>query len=280
VPILNDRAVIGVIDSEHPKKQFYTGRQLQVLTTIASLVADKIDKIKAEQQARTKEMELLELNKDLAISQLTALRAQMNPHFIFNALNSVQQYMLQGNVIEAIEYLSRFSKLQREILNHCDQNFIVLEKEIEMLDLYLQLEQLRFTGSFAYTIRLDDHMDPGEIKIPPMILQPFVENAIWHGLMPKQDQRKLEVGFSLTADDILLCTIGDNGIGRQASSRLQQVSANGLQHKSKGLSLVYERLNILRQQYQQPFEVLITDLRDEQDNPQGTLVSLSIFAGH
>lgn len=280
VPIIDDKKIIGVIDSEHDQKNFYTERHLQVLGTIASLIADKIDKIKAEQQTREKEMEVLKLNKDLAISQLTALRAQMNPHFIFNALNSVQQYILQGNVIEANKYLSKFSRLQREILNHCDQNFILLEKETEMLDLYLQLEQLRFNELFSYNIQLDDAIDSREIKIPPMMLQPFVENAIWHGLMPKQDKRKVDIKFDLTQDDILVCTIRDNGIGREAASRLQQASGNGNQHKSKGLSLVYERMNILRQQYQQPFEVIITDLTDQQGNPQGTLVTLTIFAGH
>ena len=280
VPVIDDKKVIGVIDSEHHQKNFYTERHLQVLSTIASLIADKIDKIRAGQQTREKEMEVLKLNKDLAISQLTALRAQMNPHFIFNALNSVQQYILRGNVIEANKYLSKFSRLQREILNHCDQNFILLEKETEMLDLYLQLEQLRFNELFSYSIQLDDAIDASEIKIPPMMLQPFVENAIWHGLMPKQDKRKVDIKFNLTQDDILVCTIQDNGIGREAASRLQQAAGNGKQHKSKGLSLVYERLNILRQQYQQPFEVIITDLTDRQGNPQGTLVTLTIFAGH
>ncbi len=280
VPVIDEKGVIGVIDSEHPQKNFYTDRHLQVLTTIASLIVDKIDKIKAEQQTREKEMEVLKLNKNLAISKLTALRAQMNPHFIFNALNSVQQYILQGNVIEANKYLSKFSRLQREILNHCDQNFVLLEKETEMLDLYLQLEQLRFNDLFTYSIHLDETIDADEIKIPPMMLQPFVENAIWHGLMPRQGKRKLDIRFNLSADDILLCTIQDNGIGREAASRLQQATGNGNRHKSKGLSLVYERMNILRQQYQQPFEVTITDLTDGNGNPQGTLVTLTIFAGH
>lgn len=279
VPILDANTVIGVIDSEHSQKHFFTEWHLQILSTIASLITSKMDEIKAKQQARKKEMEVLKLNNDLSHSQLIALRTQMNPHFIFNTLNSVQQYILQGNVIEANKYLSKFSKLQREILNHCDHHFIFLEKEIEMLNLYLQLEQLRFDGSFAYQIDLHEDMDPDEIKIPPMMVQPFVENAIWHGLMPKRDNRKLDLLFRMIDEDILSCTIRDNGIGRKAASRMQRAIRSGPPHKSKGFSLVNERLNVLRQQYNQPFNVSITDLADKHGNPQGTQVSLIVFAG-
>ena len=288
VPILHNNTVIGVIDSEHSQKAFYTSRHLQVLNTIASLCADKMDKVNAEQSAREKEMEIIQINHDLATSQLTALRAQMNPHFIFNALNSIQQYILQGNVDEANKYLSKFSRLQREILNHCDQNFITLEKEIEMLELYLQLEQLRLLENFTYSLTLVNEIDTAEIKIPPMMLQPFVENAIWHGLMPKEGERNVSIRFELQEDDLLTCTITDNGIGRAAASRLKKPET-GATHKSKGLSLVYERLKILQQQYQQLFQVAITDLPDDPaainpGNPdnrgRGTCVTLTIFVGH
>ncbi|NOT52165.1 MAG: histidine kinase [Chitinophagaceae bacterium] len=277
VPIIKNDEAIGAINTEHSEKGFYTERHLQILTTIASMLADKIDKIEAQQQGREKEMEVLKLNKDLATSQLTTLRAQMNPHFIFNALNSVQQYILQGNVVEANKYLSKFSKLQREVLNHSDQDFISLEKELEVLTLYLELEQLRFDGNFNYEIKTDPAIDDDEIKIPPMIVQPFVENSIWHGLMPKQGERWVRIHFELSSDDLLLCTVTDNGIGRDASARLKQ-NGHG-QHKSKGLSLVYDRLNILRQQYGQAFEVKIKDITDSNNVPAGTEVKLHIYTG-
>jgi putative methionine-R-sulfoxide reductase with GAF domain len=277
VPIIHNNEAIGAINTEHSAKNFYTDRHLQILTTIASMLADKIDTIEAQQQTREKELEVLKLNKDLATSQLTTLRAQMNPHFIFNALNSIQQYVLQGNVVEANKYLSKFSKLQREVLNHSDQNFISLEKELEVLNLYLELEQLRFDGNFTYEIKTDAAIDDDEIKIPPMIIQPFVENSIWHGLMPKQGERWVHIHFELSSDDLLICTVTDNGIGRDASARLKQ---NGHeQHKSKGLSLVYDRLNILRQQYGQAFEVTIKDLFDSNNVPAGTEVKLHIYTG-
>jgi two-component system, LytTR family, sensor kinase len=280
VPIVSDGEVVGVIDSEHPQKGFYTERHLQILTTIASLCADKMDKIKAEQLTREKELELLKLQKDLATSQLTTLRAQMNPHFIFNALNSIQQYILQGHVEEANRYLSRFSKLQREILNNSNQQFITLEKEIELLTLYLQLEQLRFDQTFTWHIITDERIDPDEIRIPTMVVQPFIENAIWHGLMAKTGNKKVDVHFLLASDDYLHCIISDNGIGREASARLKQASMANEKHHSKGLSLVSDRLQILEQQYKQTFHVSIQDILGENGEVAGTRVTLVMYVGN
>ena len=277
VPILDDGKVIGIIDSEHQQKNFYTQRHLQILTTVASLCSEKIDKMKAEQQTREKQLEVLQLNNDLATSQLTALRAQMNPHFIFNALNSIQHFILQGNTNEANRYLSSFSKLQREILNNSDQQFITLEKEKEILEIYLDLEKLRLDDNFSYEIRLEDDIDPGEIMIPPMIVQPFVENAIWHGLLPKKGTKTLIIEFHLEDDETLLCSITDNGIGREASGLHKANSVLNKSHKSRGLSLVYERLNILETQFNKPFKVTIEDRKDEYGNSAGTKVNLVLF---
>lgn len=278
VPIIADGKIIGVIDSEHPQKNFYTQRHLQILSTVASLCVEKIDKIKAEQETRKKEFEVLKLNKNLATSQLTALRAQMNPHFIFNALNSVQQYILQGNVDEANKYLSKFSRLQREILNNSDQQFITLEKEKEMLELYLQLEQLRFNDSFSYEIVFDSNIDLDEAVVPPMIIQPFVENAIWHGLMPKQGSKKVSIEFKPLTDTVLSCTITDNGIGREAAAAIKQIKGD-TKHKSKGLSLAYERLRILESQFNQPFNISIDDIKNDDGTAGGTKISLTLFTG-
>ncbi len=280
VPILFNNETIGAINTEHSEKNFYTERHAQMLTTIASLLADKIEKIEAQRLTREKEVEVLQLHKDLATSQLTALRTQMNPHFIFNALNSVQQFILQGNVIEANKYLSKFSKLQREILHYSNHNFISLEKEIEILNSYLQLEQLRFGDSFTYDIITHEEIDPAEIKIPPMMLQPFVENSIWHGLMPKQGERNLKIRFDFFTDDILLATIRDNGIGRKASAQLKQNNgANVSQHESKGMSLVQQRMMLLQLQYDKPFDASVSDIKDENGLVTGTEVSLKIFIG-
>jgi two-component system, LytTR family, sensor kinase len=279
VPIISKGVVVGVIDSEHPKPAFYTERHLQILTTIASLCADKMDKIKAEQLARQQEVELLKLQKDLATSQLATLRAQMNPHFIFNALNSIQQYILQGNEDEANRYLSRFSKLQREILNNSSQQFISLEKEMELLTLYLQLEQLRFDQTFSWHIHTGEGIDPDEIRIPTMVVQPFIENAIWHGLMAKAGDKKVDVQFLLAGDDYLHCIVSDNGIGRAASAQLKKDSLGSEKHESKGLVLVANRLQILELQHKQTFQVSIQDVLDKHGEVAGTRVTLILYVG-
>lgn len=280
IPIIINDAVIGVIDSEHSEKNFYTNRHLEILQTIAALCAGKIETINAEKHTREKEIEVLRLNKDVATSQLTALRMQMNPHFIFNALNSIQHYILQGNVVEANKYLSKFSKLQRDILHSSSRQFISLEKELEILNAYLELEQYRFGKSFFYKINVHDAIEPVETSIPPMILQPFVENAIWHGLMPLQTERVLSIYFGLETDDILLAILRDNGIGRAASARLkEQNGENKPGHESKGMSIVQQRLQLLQQQYDEPFEVSVADITGINGEVQGTEVTLKIFIG-
>lgn len=254
VPIVRNGAVIGVIDSEHPSRHFYNNRHLQILTTIAALCADRIDKIQAEEKTREKEREVLQLSNDLLSSQLSTLRAQMNPHFIFNALNSIQQFILDGNATAANKYLVKFSRLQRDILHYSDQQFLTIEKELEMLEPYLQIEQLRFSN-FGYQIHIDDDLDPAEVKIPCMILQPAVENAIWHGLMPITGDRVLRIAFESISDDMIQCLIEDNGVGRKVSGTYKPSA-----HRSTGLHLVRERLAMLSQQFGQPFEMRISDL--------------------
>lgn len=281
VPLIGSNGVIGVIDSEHPEANFYNNRHLQILTAIGNMIVNKIEQLEAEADSRNKEIEMARLQRDVATFQLTATRAQMNPHFIFNALNSVQQYILQGNTEEANKYLSKFSRLQREILNHCDKPFISLSKEIEMLDMYLQLEQLRFNGSFDFEIKTNEELDEEEIKIPPMILQPFVENAIWHGLMPKQGHRNVSVYFRLEEDsDLLYCTICDNGIGRKAAGEIKIADTTNTEHESKGLSLVYQRLQLLQEQMGRSFASTFTDLTDENGNAKGTRVEVVMFTGY
>jgi len=281
VPLIGSNGVIGVIDSEHPEPNFYNNRHLQILTAIGNMVVNKTEQLQAEANSRNKEVEMARLQRDVATLQLTATRAQMNPHFIFNALNSVQQYILQGNSTEANKYLSRFSRLQREILNHCDKAFIPLQKEIEMLRIYLQLEQLRFNGSFEFDISFDPDLDTEEVKIPPMILQPFVENAIWHGLMPKNGHREVNLSFHVDEDsDLLYCTISDNGIGRKASENIKLNGSLASDYISKGLSLVYQRLGLLQEQMGRSFSSVITDLVDSEGNAAGTKVDVIMFTGY
>jgi len=234
-------------------------------------------KLSTEQEARENERKLADLNQQLTNQQLTALRAQMNPHFIFNALNSIQKYVVTGNIDEANSYLSKFSKLQRMILSYSDENFISLDKELEVLKLYLELEQLRLTNEFHFDIILDEEIEPEEISIPPMLLQPFAENAIWHGLIPKQGEKKLTIEFKIKDDDTLICVVDDNGIGRAAAQIIkEEKQASSPVNKSRGMSLVYNRMAILERKYGKGFTVKVTDKVNESGVSLGTRVELRI----
>lgn len=275
VPILHEGKVIGVIDSEHRKKDFFTEEHLRVLSTIASISANKIAEAIAEAQAQEKEMKLLEINKMLAESQLMALRAQMNPHFVFNCLNSIQECIVTEKYAEASKYLIKFSKLFRMVLNNSGKNLITIREEYEVLDLYLQLEQMRFDRSFTYKIIIDDELEPDEIMVPSMLMQPYVENALWHGLMHSTSERTLTVEFRLVHDEMLQCRIDDSGIGRKKSFELKKNNSKTKRHESKGLLISQERLAVLTRQGQHA-EVKMIDKYDQNDNPTGTLVIIEL----
>ncbi|RFS16072.1 histidine kinase [Emticicia sp. C21] len=227
-----------------------------------------------------KERKLLEFNKVLAESKLTALRTQMNPHFVFNCLNSIQECIVFEKYKEAQNYLQKFSRLMRLVLQNSDKNLVPLSQEIEMLNLYLELEKLRFTEKFTYEIIYDEEdIDTETIEIPPMLLQPFVENALWHGLLPKKDNRVLTLSFDLVNDDILVCSIEDNGIGRQKSHLLKKNQTSTKKHISKGIRITQDRLNLISLQYNQHARIEIIDKEDTEGNPTGTKVVIELAVG-
>ncbi|HET6769617.1 MAG TPA: GAF domain-containing protein, partial [Chitinophagaceae bacterium] len=192
-PLVHDNEVLGAINIEHHRKNFFTQKHLKMLSTIAALCASQIKRIRAEEEKQQARIEALQ-NKQKAIeTRLQSLRLQMNPHFLFNALNSVQQMILANEEMVATRYLSKFSKLLRTILVHSDKEFVTLKEELEILNLYIDLESMRFKDSFKYEIECDDGIDTDEIKLPTLLIQPFVENAIWHGLMHKEGERLLQV---------------------------------------------------------------------------------------
>lgn len=227
-----------------------------------------------------KERKLLEFNKVLAESKLTALRTQMNPHFVFNCLNSIQECIVFERYKEAQGYLQKFSRLMRLVLQNSDKNLVPLSQEIEMLNLYLELEKLRFTEKFTYEISYDENkIDTETIEIPPMLLQPFVENALWHGLLPKKDNRVLTLNFDLLNDDILICSIEDNGIGRQKSYLLKKNQTRTKKHESKGIRITQDRLNLISLQHNQHARIEIIDKEDAEGNPTGTKVIIELAIG-
>ncbi len=277
VPIKYQGKVIGVIDSEHSEKKFFTSRHLQILTTISSLCANKIVKAKADDEIRMREKQILEIDRNLAEAKLTAFRAQMNPHFIFNCMSAIQECILNNKPDEANDYLSKFSRLMRMVLENSDRNNVAFEKEIEMLQLYLQLESARLKGSFTYQLSIDEKIEQQEMMIPAMVIQPFVENAIWHGLLNKKGSRKLTVGFK-PSEDALICEIEDNGIGRTSAAEISRRRKN---HVSRGLKMIEEKLELMKSQLQGvETGMKIIDLYDNQQNPAGTkvVIRLPVFS--
>jgi len=245
VPILLNNEAIGAINTEHSEKNYYTERHLQILTTIASMLAEKIDTLQAHQQTREKEIAMLQMSKDLATSQLTALRSQMNPHFLFNAMNSIQQFTLLGNMEKANLYLSKFSSLLRKVLHSSGSNAITVEEEIEILKLYLDIEQLRLGETFSYKIIIAEDIETDACKIPAMLIQPFVENAVKHGLTLKENEKKLNIEFLLKDENHLSVIITDNGIGRAKAALIKEKQQKFLPHESKGIQMIKDRLQLL-----------------------------------
>jgi hypothetical protein len=198
-----------------------------------------------------------ELQQQATELEMQALRAQMNPHFIFNSLSSINMFILENNKLQASEYLSKFSRLIRSILQNSQEVLIPLERELEALQLYLELESLRFENKFKYKIILEDELDTTILKVPPLIIQPFVENAIWHGLMHKKEKGHLQVELCLE-EQMLFCKITDDGIGRKKAGELKSKST--LAYKSMGMRITAARIAMLQQQNQKESFVSTKDL--------------------
>ena len=209
---------------------------------------------------------------ELNASRLTAIQSQMNPHFIFNSLNSIQDLILKGDVEHSYSYIATFSDLVRRTLNYSEKDFIDFEQEIKLLELYLSLEKLRFKKEFTYTIELPAEED---FLVPPMLIQPFIENALVHGLLHKQGEKKLKISFEL--NEYLICTIEDNGIGRERARAIQMRQKK--EHESFSGNAIRNRFEILNNVFKGKFGYTYEDLY-RNGEPCGTKVTLSIPVKH
>ncbi|MCH8317951.1 MAG: tetratricopeptide repeat protein [Bacteroidetes bacterium] len=214
----------------------------------------------------------LKIEKKLSDLEQQALRLQMNPHFIFNSLTSIGSYVYKQKPAKAINYLTKFAKLMRIILEYSKEAQIPIEKEREQLQHYLELEQLRFKDKFNFTIQLDEKLED-DIGIPPMLLQPLVENAILHGVVPKTDKGKIDVSFQLEQDKVV-CSIVDDGVGREKATALKQ--EKGQVHHSMATQIIQERLAILNTKNTTDMQLKIEDLKDNFGSPCGTKAIISI----
>lgn len=271
VPIIHNDELLGVIDSEHHLPGYFTERDIKILTTIATLIGNKLKQLESEQSLEAKQQELAGINEQLAEARLSALQAQMNPHFVFNALNSIKRMILDGDNERASRYLSKFALMIRMTLNHSKEIFVTLDENIRYIQAYLQMEQLRFGDSFAYTIYTDDHMDLSGITIPSMMIQPLIENAIWHGLMQSEGEKKIDICFTEEGGQIT-CVVEDNGIGIRQSERLKETTKS--QHRSVGLDNLRKRIKIMNDKYNMDFRFSIIDLAETGKARNGTRVVL------
>ncbi|AUP81580.1 histidine kinase [Flavivirga eckloniae] len=203
---------------------------------------------------------------------LKSLRSQMNPHFIFNALNSVNSFIASNDERTANKYLTDFSLLMRAVLENSEEDFIPLEKEIRLLELYTKLEHFRFQDKFDYSINIDENINIEDFVIPPMLLQPYIENAVWHGLRYKKSKGQLEIGITQTTSDEIKITITDDGIGRKQSKALK--TENQQKQNSKGMGNIKKRVSILNEMYKDKVDVVVDDFQDEEDVGTKVVVTL------
>ena len=224
-------------------------------------------------QKREQRRKINELEMQMAQLKQKTLQLQMNPHVIFNTLNSIQQYIIDHDIDKAVSYLSSFSKLMRRILNNSNERFISLSDEIEAVRLYLELESMRLGNRFNYEIKIDSELDADNVEVAPLIIQPFVENAIIHGLVPKKENCFLKISLSKLGDDKLLCVVEDNGVGRKYSEKIKQKTGS---HKSYGMSITRRRLEMLSKISNDDFSVEVVDLKNDKGEPSGTRVNIVI----
>jgi len=256
VPIIHDDELIGIIDSEHHFENHFKERDVKILTTIATLVGNKIKQIESEQSLEIKQKEIAFINQQLAEAQLSALQTQMNPHFIFNSLNSIKGMILDNEQQKASRYLSKFANMIRITLNQSKETFTTLYENIEHLQNYLLMEKLRFDDSFSFRIIVNQNIDKEETLIPTLMMQPLAENAIWHGLMNKKGKKNLVIRFSRKGETISCCIV-DNGIGINQAEQSKKL--NKPAHQPVGLSNLYNRIKIMNEKYNAGCTLTITD---------------------
>ena len=247
------------------------------ITVFALALAHRIQLVdQARQASQTAYVEEIEqrtaYEKRLAEVEMLALRSRMNPHFLFNSLNTIEYFVLKGDEEKATRYLSSFSRLLRLILNHSTEETVRVSAELTGLSLYLELEASRFDDNFRYTIEIDATVDTDDVLIPPLLLQPFVENAIWHGLQHSQrPDKRLWVRVLPVDDQTIRFEIEDNGIGRAQAEQLKSQSVTS--PKSLGMDITRQRIDLFNRNYPTQLDLQLIDLN--QQGETGTLVRIT-----
>jgi sensor histidine kinase YesM len=197
----------------------------------------------------------------------------MNPHFIFNSLTSIQNYLFENEPQKTATYLAKFAKLMRQILENSRADFIPLEKEIQTLENYLQLQQMRFGDKLTYQINVSPEINPEDVQIPPMFAQPFIENSLEHGILHRAGEGFILIDFKLE-NNLLVLEVEDNGVGLSQSKTLR--SEIKKEYKSLATQITQERLSLLRQKYQLPLDFVIQELKNQVNEIAGTQVRVKL----
>ncbi len=261
---LNEQVRKGELDRQRAEKAAI----LIISFVVISLIVFSFIQFRISQR-RKMDNEKHRLLHQLSEMKMEALRAQMNPHFIFNALNSINRYIIRSDKETASDYLVKFSKLMRLILENSKSSAVPLSNELESLRLYVELEMLRFDHKFDFRLDVSSGIDLSGISIPPMIFQPYIENSIWHGLMNKEGKGVVSLSIRQEEQLVLHCVIEDNGIGREKAATLRSQTHGS--RKSFGTQITRDRIHLLEGKQNR---LQITDLYDEQHAPAGTRVEL------
>ncbi|MCH8534058.1 MAG: histidine kinase [Flavobacteriaceae bacterium] len=262
---INYKVISSYKENENLKIQLYQEledklyeREMEVKTLTKKAEREKLLKIKSEFEG--------EINK----LHLTSFHSQMNPHFIFNALNSIKVFLIENEKEKAVYYLNKFAKLIRKILEASRNQLITLEEELSIIELYMSIEKIRQTEEINFKIDIEDQVKTNQIKVPSLILQPFIENSIWHGLAKKQGEKNIFVKVYLNNNHQPELCIEDNGIGRKTAKELK--SGRLLKKKSLGLQITRERLEFFNEKENKNYRFSIQDLENKRGKPIGTKV--------
>ncbi len=263
----NNQIKVLAKQNEIAKLNYYKKKNYLIISLISIFLIGLALYFLYRQRLLKNEKRILTLEQDL-------LSIQMNPHFIFNALNSIKLYIINNEQKNAVHYLNKFSKLIRKILDASSIKETSLAEELETMDLYMGIENIRFSNQIKYEINIDPSIDLEKIKVPPLILQPFLENSIWHGLSSKKGLKKIIISVSQPSKEFIQISIEDNGIGRTEASKIKAKKV--IHRKSIGIDLTKERLSNFVKNFQHSFSLIYTDLVDNNKNASGTKLQLEI----
>jgi hypothetical protein len=271
--VLSPREVLALYNAPNPNRASVVIQAILLLLLAVLLVVAAERLISARiRGALKREQEKNELTARSYQQELKVLKAQMNPHFIFNSLNSIQQFILTNENEKAQLYLSRFSRLLRNLLESNTGDSVKLSEEVDILKGYIEIESLRFNNVFRHSINLPENIKKRDPSIPNFMVQPFVENAIWHGLLPKKGDKNLSISFDMHNERTLTCTIEDNGVGRRTANG----SATNGKGKSMAVELISQRMELLNKVNKTDCRLTIADRHNEKGESEGTVVRIDL----